>query len=125
MAKLDERHTSTATLIAEGAITKGYGVKLGTAQNGAVIASSQGEALTGVAGETAASGEPFLVIKDGEVKAIAGDAIVIHAQVTPKADGRFETAASGDVIFGIARSAAGADGDEFIIEILRGKAAVA
>lgn len=124
MAKLDEQHVTTQTRIAEEAITKGYAIKPGAAQNGAVLCDSQGEAIAGVAGEDAASGEPFLVISDGMTKAIAADAITLHAQVTPTAAGKFETAASGDVIAGIARSAAGADGDEFIIELIRGKATV-
>lgn len=120
MAALDERHTSTATLRAEGAITKGYGLKSGSAQNGALVSSVNGSAIIGVAGESCASGEAFLAIKDGEVKAIAGDAIALNAQVAVDSDARFIEAASGDVIVGIARSAAGADGDEFILELVRG-----
>lgn len=125
MAALDERHTSTATLRAEGAITKGYGLKSGSAQNGALVSSVNGSAIIGVAGESCSSGEAFLAIKDGEVKAIAGDAFALNAQVAVDSDARFIEAASGDIIVGIARSAAGADGDEFILEIVRGLTAKA
>lgn len=120
MAALDERHTSTATLRAEGAITKGYGLKYGTAQNGALVSSVNGSKIAGVAGESCASGEAFLAVKDGEVKAIAGDAITIHSEVAVDSDARFIAAASGDVVVGIARTAAAADGDEFILELVRG-----
>jgi hypothetical protein len=120
MASLDEQHVTTATLRAEGTITKGYGLKMGSAQNGALVSSVNGSAIAGVAGESCASGEAFLVIKDGVTKAIAGDAITLHAEVAVDSDARFIEAASGDVIVGIARSAAGADGDEFLLEFVRG-----
>ena len=120
MASLDEQHVTTATLRAEGAITKGYGLKYGSAQNGALVSSVNGSKIAGVAGESCASGEAFLVVKDGVVKAIAGDAINLHAEVAVDSDARFIEADSGDVIIGIARSAAGADGDEFLLELTRG-----
>lgn len=121
MAALDERITSTETLRAEGTITKGYGLKYGSAQNGALVSSVNGSAIAGVAGESCSSGEAFLALKDGVVKAIAGDAVTLHAEVAVDSDARFIDAASGDVVVGIARSAAGADGDEFLLEIVRGR----
>lgn len=124
MAYIDEQHEYTTTLRAEAAITKGYPVKQGTAQNGAALAGD-GEAGIGVAAESAASGETFLVVCDGQVMGIAGDVIALGAQVSPAATNKFVTATTGEFIWGRARSAAGADGDQFIIELIRGKATAA
>ncbi len=53
----------------------------------------------------------------GRVPVEAGAAIVLGANITTGADGRAETAATGDVIFGTAQEAAGAAG-EFITMLM-------
>jgi predicted TIM-barrel enzyme len=60
-----------------------------------------------------------------QVKAICGAAIAIGAKVTPDADGKFVTAASGDEVFGTAMSATDAEDELVTIDIDRSSADLA
>lgn len=84
----------------------------------ATNSSAQGESVLGFCTNKPASGKPADVALNGSiVRAKAGAAITVGAKLTPSgANGKIETAASGDHVCGIALQTADADGD--IIEIL-------
>ena len=91
-------------------------VKLATADNTVDLCDTQGEAAIGVTQNDALIGEAVLVRYANTSKVVAGAAIAKGAQITAGADARAETAATGDIAFGIALEAAGADGE--VIEVL-------
>jgi hypothetical protein len=62
-------------------------------------------------------GDAATVMLDGVTKAVAGAAITAGAAVTVDTSGRFVTAATGNRIWGNARSAAGAANELFALEL--------
>lgn len=106
------------TFIAASAIERGFAVKRTANDNEVEECDAQGEASYGVAINKAAAGEPVSVLRRGRYdRAIASAAIALHAQVTVGTTGKYETAATGDLIAGVALNATAADGDEFTIEL--------
>lgn len=97
------------------AVVRGHGVKF--ASHGGklkvVQCNSQGERCHGVAMFDCDSGDELTVNMDLEVEGLSAAAISIAANVTMSANGRFETAAGSDVIFGIAKTAA-TDANQYI-----------
>lgn len=91
----------------------------GTTEDSVVAASSQGEDFIGILQNNPASGKDATVRLAGWSKAIAGSAnsgvIAAWSQVTVAADGRFEVAASGDKVIGVAVSASAAADQVFTL----------
>ena len=118
MARATELHGMVESYNAAEAVTEGYGVKLGSSSFEVDLCDTQGEAVLGVAEYDAAIGEQVAVVTSGLVKAIAGAAISLGANVMVDADAMFITATATNRIVGIAETAAAADGDEFTMRIV-------
>lgn len=84
-----------------------------------------GDHCDGVISEGKAAGLHTSFKTGNQLKAIAGAAVAVGAKVTPDAQGRFVTAASGTEVFGTAMSAAAAAGDLFTIDVDRSSADLA
>lgn len=114
--KWDESFVAGADLSAK----QFYAVKgNGTTEDSIVSCDSQGEDSIGVLQNNPASGKDATVRLLGWTKAVAGSAnsgvIAAWAQVTVAADGRFEVAASGDKVIGVAVSASAAENQVFTL----------
>jgi len=114
---VDERWTTS--FVAGEAMdgSAGYGVKQDSGVAwGVDLCDAQGEDGLGVLKfEEETSGNPVTVVMEGFVEAVAGAAIAIGAYVTVGAAGKFETAATGDYVWGRAMTATSADGDPLVI----------
>lgn len=99
-----------------GALTRGFGVIKGTADDQALIAGAAALTL-GVVAETAgAAGLPVSVVLFGPAIGIAGAAITAGSFVKTDAAGKFVPSAGEDTAnSGWALSSADADTDEFVI----------
>lgn len=84
-----------------------------TSDGDEVTATGAGEAATGVLWNDPQSGRAASVVRGGEPMVYAGAAIAVGAEIASDANGKAVTAASGDVILGEARTAAGA-ADELV-----------
>lgn len=83
-----------------------------------VSCDAQGEEAKGVLqNDPDAAGKASTVAVGGITKMTAGAAITLNDAITTGADGRAETAATGDVVVGYAREAASADGVLFAMEM--------
>lgn len=85
-----------------------------------IALAGAGERIDGVLQDKPESGDVGDVMVLGVSKAVAGDAILKGAAVTPDANGKFVTAASGNYVAGTALEAAAADGDIIAIVLDRG-----
>jgi hypothetical protein len=84
---------------------------------GFVIATSQGQRVTGILyNKPAATGRVGQIAVSGTARVIAGGTITKGAILTTTAAGKAETASSGDYVFGKARESA-VDGDIFGVEL--------
>lgn len=112
-----ENALTSVTLVAGADLSAGQylGVKVDGSGN-AIACSVNGEQAYGVLLNDPASGEEATVAISGITKAEAGGAIAVGANVAVDADGQFITAATADIIVGIARSAAGAAGEVFSLD---------
>lgn len=100
-----------ATFQSTTALSKGMGVKF-LADSGVLkvrFCNSQGERVDGVALHEVEADEFVSVAFSKEVEGLASGAISVGANVTPTAAGKFETASSGDHVFGIAKTAGATD----------------
>jgi hypothetical protein len=99
-----------------GALTRGFGVQQGTAEDQAKVSAANTRVLGVVDETTAAAGDPVGVVVFGECIAIAGAAVVAGDIVKTDAAGKFIAGNAADVeTGGKALTAAAADGDEFVI----------
>jgi hypothetical protein len=62
----------------------------------------------------AASGDAATVVMCGMVEVIVSEAVAIGDNLTVDTAGKFETAATGDYIWGVALTASAADGDTIL-----------
>lgn len=76
---------------------------------GQVVLCGDGENAIGVLYEPNASGRPVSVGSDGVVKAYAGGVVAVGARVASDANGKVVTAASGDYVLGVAKTAGAAN----------------
>jgi hypothetical protein len=103
---------------------RGLGVVLGGSGDGyRGTAAGAGVQILGVQEEpSVAAGDPISVVELGDAIAIAGAAITVGAYVKVTATGQFivvtGTAGGGENIAGYAKSAAAAQGDEFVLFVL-------
>lgn len=102
--------------VAEGAITRYYIVKLGTADQQVAVAGA-GEACFGIAQDGVADTVEVAVVIAGTSFCIAGDVIARGAWVKADASGKAVTANAGDEVVGKALVAAAADGDRIAIQV--------
>lgn len=70
-----------------------------------------GVGIVGVLENAPTSGHAATICVDGETKVTAGASFSVNALLTTNGSGRAIAAASGDLVVGRARVAAGADGD--------------
>jgi hypothetical protein len=113
--------------MASGVIRKFRGVKQ-TNDTTIIENGTLGGIITGVALEdidstsaTNFAGKRTCTVQvEGIARGIASAAIVVGAKVACAADGRFLTAVSTNHVIGVCTVAAGAAGDQFEFEILRG-----
>lgn len=104
--------------VGTGGVTKGHGVKLSANANEVIAASSQGEAIYGIALATRAAGQNVAVLRLGRVICIAGAALTtLYVDLTIGADARMEASLTSDVILGINLTTAAANGDEVLVEL--------
>jgi hypothetical protein len=83
---------------------------------GLVVSAADTDVVLGIVQDgAAASASAAAVCVFGQTKAIASGEILKGARVCPDSSGRVKTAASGDLVCGIALSAAAVDGDELNI----------
>jgi hypothetical protein len=88
--------------------------------SGLAAVPANGAAIYGVVQNDPLSGESAAIMLDGETKWEAGAAIAAGANVATENDGRCITAATGDVVAGIALTAAGAAGVYITVKLDRG-----
>lgn len=101
------------------ALTRGYAVKQGTADDQAVVAGAAERVLGIVAESTAAVDDPVGVVMSGQCIAIAGGAVAAGDIVKTDANGKLVAGNAADVeTAGKALSTAAADGDEFVIQVM-------
>ena len=122
MAKATSGPISTVTLqrtfrAEGGALTRGYGVMAGTADDQVKLPTGAAVRTVGVVHEDAsAAGKAVAVVSFGECIGIAGAAILRGDRVKVMASGKWEPGNAADVeTGGYAVSAAAADGDEFVM----------
>lgn len=105
------RPGSTVTFNAAAAITGGQLVELGAAAGQVVPAAAGSAKLIGVAGHDAAVGDPLTVEVNRPIhELVAASAIALGARVEAAAGGKVATLSTGEA-FGLAITAAAADGD--------------
>lgn len=105
------------TFTAGGAITGGQVVEVGAANRTVVVAGAASAKAIGTAGHDAASGDKVVVHLAGLVDtAPAAAAIALGAKVEAAANGKIQTATTGQVL-GIALTAAGAA--DVVVEFAR------
>lgn len=109
MASYDNVSTFSLDAGADLSAKQYFFVKVGTADNAAVVCGD-GENALGVLINAPLSGEPAAIANSGVVKVSAGGSITRGANVASDAAGEAVTAASGDYVLGIALEAAD-DGD--------------
>jgi hypothetical protein len=80
--------------------------------SGLLVTAGDGEAAIGVVTNNPASGEVASVAIGGIVKVVAGASITAGAVISSTSDGKAQTAASGDLVLGVALTAAD-NGDVF------------
>jgi hypothetical protein len=98
-----------------GAVNGGCAVTFAGAQ----VAAQGADTVYGIA-ETDAAINTYLAVRTaGEGQGVSAVAIAVGAKVTTSANGRWETAASGDFVFGRAMMAATAADQKFKILITR------
>ena len=112
--------TGVKTMLADGAITRGWVVKFGTDEDHCAATSAATSIPIGVALDTAEAAEDPISIAIlgayvGTLKVVAGAAITIDDFVQGTTAGKTITAATTGYYIGVALQAAGAAGD--IIEI--------
>lgn len=88
------------------------------------LADAAGEAVYGVCIAGAAAGRAVTVIRSGSVMVEAGAAVTAGDQLQTNAAGEAITAASGDVVVGVAKED-GVDGQIIEIELITGGNVVA
>lgn len=94
------------------------------AQNTVLGAMIIGVSQENIDATDAALGKKLCQVRTiGISKAVAGAAIANNAKVSAMANGRFQTAATGQHIVGISRSTAAANGDWFDLELVKGTVA--
>lgn len=122
MAKSSQGPVLTAThkrtFRAEGgALTRGFGVMAGTAEDQVKLPTGAAVRCVGVVEETVdAAGKTVSVVMQGECIAKAGGVIARGDRVKVEAEGDFIAGNAADVeTVGYAVNAAAADGDEFVL----------
>ena len=103
------------------ALTRGYAVKAGTAEDQVKVAGAD-EACIGLVDETvAAAGDIVGVVEFGLAIGIAGDTLAtLNAAVKPDSAGKLVSAAAADIhTIGYTRSIADALNDEVLIFVIR------
>jgi len=106
----------TRTYVAQAALTRGFGVVQGTADNQANTPAAAAARCLGVASENAAIGDATQIVTSGEAIAIAGGAVVAGDIVKMDANGKFVAGNAADVeTAGKALTSAAADTDQFVI----------
>ncbi len=100
-----------------GALTRGFGVIAGTADDQVKVPTGAAQRCVGVVDETVdAAGKTVAVIVFGECIAKAGGVLTRGARVKAETEGDFIAGDAADVeTVGYAVSAAAADGDEFVL----------
>jgi hypothetical protein len=99
-----------------GALTRGFGVQQGTAEDQAKVSGAATKVLGVVDESTAAAGDPVGVVLFGECIAIAGGLVTAGMPLKTDANGKFVDASAADVeTGGKALTGAAADGDEFVM----------
>jgi hypothetical protein len=100
------------------ALTRGYAVKQGTADDQCILAGAAEEAI-GIVAESALENALVPVVQDGECIAIAGTGGVAAGNwVKVEAGGKLVASAGEDTAnIGRARTTAAADGDEFVLAV--------
>lgn len=102
-----------------GALTRGYGVQQGTADDQAKVGGAATKVLGVVDETTSAAGDPVVVNLLGECVAIAGGVIAAGDALKTDANGKWVAANAADVeTGGKALTAAAADGDEFLMFVI-------
>jgi hypothetical protein len=86
-----------------------------------VALAGAGELCIGSLANKPASGEAAEVLAGIIVPVVAGDAVLVGAEVASDAAGKAVTATTGDRVFGVALTAAGADGEEIRVFTLASK----
>jgi predicted RecA/RadA family phage recombinase len=106
-------------------VTKFRFVKAGTVTQSATAVTGVNDITIGVVQETvsttdAATGKVVIPVweKPSRTRVVAGAAIAKGAKVAPMADGRAQTAVTGQTVAGIAWTAAAAAGDEIEVDLV-------
>lgn len=108
--------TNPISLTATAAITRRRFVIAGATARTCTQASAATQVAIGVAEEAAAAAGAEVPVRVlGVVQAEAGAAITAGAQVTTDASGRAIAAATGNNVYGVAQTAAGAAGDTVMV----------
>lgn len=108
------------TYVAEAAVARGYGVKVGTNEGGATAVAAANALGIGIAAEAAAAaGDPLAVVRYGDAVAIAGSAASPGALAKFNATGQVipvtRTAGASEEVIGRFESKPTTAGDECII----------
>lgn len=99
------------------ALSRGYAVIQGTADDQCVVSSTAGAAI-GIVQEDAAQDQPVGIVQDGETIAIAGGTVNAGDWVKSDSAGKLVASAGEDTHnIGRARSSAALDTDQFVIEV--------
>lgn len=120
MALANLQGQSPVSFIAGGTITVGAAVYI-TAADTVSVTSAITQQVVGVALTSATVGLPVMVQTDGIAKCVASAAVSAGAELMPTGSGAGKCSTSSGataVSFGLAKTAAGADGDVFEV-ILR------
>lgn len=115
-----QKRTYRAEGAGTNALTRGYGVIQGTADDQALYPTGAGQRCLGVVLETVSvDNDPVSIARRGEVIAISGQAsLAAGTTVKMDASGKFVDADGADnERAGIALSSASADGDEFMLDL--------
>lgn len=107
MFRLVDAYTTGATILGQYRLVK--------TPAALVVSAADTDVCVGVTQSGAAVGAQAEVCIFGETKAIASGAITKGARLAPDAGGKVKVAAPGDLVIGVARSAAGANNDIFDI----------
>lgn len=118
MSFFNNQGTYPLSYTATAAITRRRFVIHAAAARSCTQASAASQVGLGVAIEAAAAAGVEVPVQDiGVAQVEAGAAITAGAQVTTDASGRAVTAATGNNVFGIAHTAAGAAGDMVMVKL--------
>jgi hypothetical protein len=104
------------------ALTRGYAVIQGTADDQCKLAGADAAALGIVAESVTTVGRPVNIVQEGETIAIAGDVVAAGQWVKVGTGGKLVPSAGEDKHnIGRARTSAAADTDEFVLDVLEVK----